>query len=469
MSTAPQVKPRHWWQVWRWPLAFQILLGLGVGTLIGGLIGAAILPEVKAGAKASAVLAERWDHRVMGLLGGLFMDALRMLVVPLVVSAIITAVAAAGRQAGFARMGGKIVLYYAVSSLIAILIGIGLSNLIQPGATSDGRPLLTLDVAPVLASEAERVNSVAGGNRTAGDWLGVIRDLIPANILKAGVEGALLGLVTFSILFGLVLGRLENAAAASVRSFIDGVYQVMLGITGLVLVVAPIGVFGLMATTVAEQYANLAGDARIGVFIGAIAWFAVTVIGGLLLHALVVLPLALLLIARVDPRRHFRAMFPALLTAFSSASSAATLPVTIDRLEHGVGVSNRVASFTLPLGATVNMDGTALYECAAALFVAQCYGIDLGFAQQFSMLMLALLTSVGVAGVPAASLVAIIIILQNAGVPIEGLALVLITDRILDMCRTTVNVLSDTVGAVLVAVSEGERPLGKESPPPSGN
>jgi len=243
----------------------------------------------------------------------------------------------------------------------------------------------------------------------------------------------------------------------------------MLGITGLVLVVAPIGVFGLMATTVAEQYANLAGDARIGVFIGAIAWFAVTVIGGLLLHALVVLPLALLLIARVDPRRHFRAMFPALLTAFSSASSAATLPVTIDRLEHGVGVSNRVASFTLPLGATVNMDGTALYECAAALFVAQCYGIDLGFAQQFSMLMLALLTSVGVAGVPAASLVAIIIILQNAGVPIEGLALVLITDRILDMCRTTVNVLSDTVGAVLVAVSEGERPLGKESPPPSGN
>ncbi|MBA3698630.1 MAG: dicarboxylate/amino acid:cation symporter [Planctomycetes bacterium] len=467
MTATPDSTQRRWWQVWRWPLAAQILLGLVVGVVVGGVIGASVLDQVRAGAKTQTVLNARWDFRVLGLLGGMFMDALRMLVVPLVVSAIITAVAAAGRQAGFARMGGKTVLYYAVSSVIAILIGIGLSNLIQPGATSDGRPLLTLDAAPALTAEADRVNAVAGGNRTAGDWLGVIRDLIPANILKAGVEGALLGLVTFSILFGLVLGRLENAAAASVRSFIDGVYQVMLGITGLVLVVAPIGVFGLMATTVAEQYANLAGDARIGVFIGAIAWFAVTVIGGLLLHALVVLPLALMLIARVDPRRHFRAMFPALLTAFSSASSAATLPVTIDRLEHGVGVSNRVASFTLPLGATVNMDGTALYECAAALFVAQCYGIDLGFAQQFSMLMLALLTSVGVAGVPAASLVAIIIILQNAGVPVEGLALVLITDRILDMCRTTVNVLSDSVGAVLVAVSEGERPLGKESPPPS--
>lgn len=459
MVTPPVARSWAWWQVWRWPLALQILLGIGVGVVVGGLIGQLILPEVKAGAKAATVLAERWDFRMLGLLGGLFMDALRMLVVPLVVSAIITAVAAAGRQPGFARMGGKTVLYYAISSLIAILIGIGLSNLIQPGATADGKPLLTLDSAPALGAEAERVTAAAGAGRSAGDWLGVIRDLVPANILKAGVEGALLGLVTFSILFGLVLGRLENAAATGVRSFIDGVYQVMLGITHLVLLIAPIGVFGLMATTVAEQYANLAGDQRIGMFIGAIAAFAGTVVAGLALHALVVLPLALLLIARVDPRRHFRAVFPALLTAFSSASSAATLPLTIDRLEHGAGVSNRVSSFTLPLGATVNMDGTALYECAAALFVAQCYGIDLGFAAQFSMLLLALLTSVGVAGVPAASLVAIIIILQNAGVPVEGLALVLITDRLLDMCRTTVNVLSDTVGAVLVAVSEGERPL----------
>lgn len=459
MATTPLARSWAWWQVWRWPLALQILLGIGVGVVVGGLIGDFILAEVKAGAKAGAVLAERWDFRILGLLGGLFMDALRMLVVPLVVSAIITAVAAAGRQPGFARMGGKTVLYYAISSLIAILIGIGLSNLIQPGATVDGKPLLALDSTPALGAEAERVTSVAGAGRSAGDWLGVIRDLVPANILKAGVEGALLGLVTFSILFGLVLGRLENAAAVSVRTFIDGVYQVMLGITHLVLLIAPIGVFGLMATTVAEQYANLAGDQRIGAFIGAIAAFAGTVVAGLALHALVVLPLALMFIARVDPRRHFRAVFPALLTAFSSASSAATLPVTIDRLENGAGVSNRVSSFTLPLGATVNMDGTALYECAAALFVAQCYGIDLGFAAQFSMLLLALLTSVGVAGVPAASLVAIIIILQNAGVPVEGLALVLITDRILDMCRTTVNVLSDTVGAVLVAVSEGERPL----------
>jgi len=464
MSTAPQVKPRHWWQVWRWPLAFQILLGLGVGTLIGGLIGAAILPEVKAGAKASALLAERWDFRVFGLLGGLFMDALRMIVVPLVVSAIITAVADAGRLPGFARMGGRTVLYYLGTGTIAILIGIAVSNLIQPGVTDDGRPLLTRDAGPDLADEVSKVTTVGAG-RDAGDWLGVIRDLVPSNIVKAAADGALLGLVGFSILFGLVLGRIDSAPAQSVRSFFTGVYQVMLGITGIILAVAPVGVMGLMATTIAEQYANLAGDQRIVAFIGAIASFAGTVLLGLSLHALVVLPLVLIFIARVDPRKHFRVLFPALLTAFSSASSAATLPLTLDRLQTGAGVSNRVSSFVLPIGATVNTDGTALYECAAVLFVAQCYGIDLGFAQQFTVLLMALLTSIGVAGIPAASLVAIVIILENAGVPVEGLALVLITDRMLDMCRTSVNVLGDSVGCVVVATGEGER-LFRDPPTP---
>jgi Na+/H+-dicarboxylate symporter len=186
---------------------------------------------------------------------------------------------------------------------------------------------------------------------------------------------------------------------------------------------------------------------------------------------LLVLPLVLLFIARVDPRKHFRVMVPALLTAFSSASSAATLPLTIDRLQNGAGVSNRVSSFVLPIGATVNTDGTALYECAAVLFVAQCYGIDLSVAQQFTVLLMALLTSIGVAGIPAASLVAIVIILENAGVPVEGLALVLITDRALDMCRTTVNVLGDSVGCVVVAAGEREtlfrEPADEKSPPPA--
>lgn len=467
MVTTPVARSWAWWQVWRWPLAFQILLGLAVGTVIGAFVGAAILPEVKAGAKASALLAERWDHRVMGLLGGLFMDALRMLVVPLVVSAIITAVADAGRLPGFARLGGRTVLYYLGTGTIAILIGIGVSNLIQPGVTDDGKPLLTIESGPGLDAEVSKVTTVGAG-REASDWLGVIRDLVPSNIVGAAAEGALLGLVGFSILFGLVLGRLDSAPAQTVRSFITGVYQVMLGITGIVLAVAPIGVMGLMATTIAEQYANLAGDQRIGAFVGAIASFAGTVLLGLALHALVVVPLVLVLIARVDPRKHFRVMFPALLTAFSSASSAATLPLTLDRLQNGAGVSNRVSSFVLPIGATVNTDGTALYECAAVLFVAQCYGIDLGFAQQFTILLMALLTSVGVAGIPAASLVAIVIILENAGVPVEGLALVLVTDRVLDMCRTTVNVLGDSTGCVVVATGEGER-LFRDPPAPTPN
>jgi Na+/H+-dicarboxylate symporter len=188
------------------------------------------------------------------------------------------------------------------------------------------------------------------------------------------------------------------------------------------------------------------------------------VLAALAFHFLVTLPLLLLLIGRVNPVLHYQAMAPALLTAFSTASSSATLPVTMDCVEKRAGVSNQTTSFVLPLGATVNMDGTALYECVAAMFIAQAYGVELGFAEQFVVVLLALLTSIGVAGIPAASLVAITIILTSVGLPVEGVGLILAVDRVLDMCRTSVNVFSDSCGAVLIGRSEGESGILEKSP-----
>jgi len=224
----------------------------------------------------------------------------------------------------------------------------------------------------------------------------------------------------------------------------------MMKITEWVMRFAPIGVFALVAKVVAGT--------GLEVFKPLLVFF-LTVLLALLAHMFIVLPLMLRFLAKVNPVRHYQAMSPALLTAFSTASSSATLPLTMDCVEKNAGVSNRTSSFVLPLGATVNMDGTALYECVAALFIAQAYGLELSLATQFTVVLVALLTSIGVAGIPAASLVAISIILGTIGLPAEGIGLILAVDRVLDMCRTAVNVFSDSCAAVIVARSEGEKDL----------
>lgn len=226
-------------------------------------------------------------------------------------------------------------------------------------------------------------------------------------------------------------------------------------ITDWVMKFAPIGVFALVAKVVAST--------GFAAFQPLIAFFF-TVLGALAIHLLIVLPLMLRFIGGVNPRYHFQAMSPALLMAFSTASSSATLPVSMECVEKRAGVSNRTTSFVLPLGATVNMDGTALYECVAALFIAQAYGLDLDFTTQFTVVLVALLTSIGVAGIPAASLVAITIILTAIGLPIEAVGLILAVDRVLDMCRTSVNVFSDSCGAVLIGRLEGETDILTKEP-----
>ena len=381
-------------------------------------------------------------YSMYAFVGGLFLSALKMLIVPLIMASIITGVAGVGAGDGFGRLGTKTLIYYMTTSLLAILTGLFFVNLIAPGIV-DGVPAGTL-----MGLEAD-VSGIVGNaeGRGAGDFLTVFERMFPANIVKAAADGQMLGIITFSLLFAYYMVRIPAKYGSVMTDFWQATMMIMLKVTELVMKFSPIGVFALVAKVVAST----GFDAVLP-----LASFTATVFLALLFHSLVSMPLLLAFIGRVNPLRHYQAMSPALMMAFSTSSSAATLPVTLDSVEVRAGVSNRVSSFVLPLGATVNMDGTALYECVAVIFIAQAYGIDLSMGLQFLIVTTALLTSIGVAGVPAASLVAIVVILAAAGLPAEGVGLILAVDRILDMCRTTVNVFSDSCGAVIIARTEGE-------------
>tara|TARA_R110001592_G_scaffold1874_17_gene11459 strand:+ start:3402 stop:4676 length:1275 start_codon:yes stop_codon:yes gene_type:complete len=412
-----------------WQIIAAILLAVAAG-VIGG-------PDASLGSlQLTAVYA---------FLGTLFLNALKMLIVPLVVSSIISGMAGVGGDK-LEKLGGKTLLFYACSSLIAILIGLAVVNIIEPGG-GDNRAL----AATISTSDPEISETLAKvEGRGTGDIVQVFVRMIPSNIVSAAANGEMLGLIFFSLLFGFFLARSKSEHAATLMHFWQGIMDIMTEITMWVMKFAPLGVFGLVAKTVA-----ITGFAAFKPML----LFFISALIALLIHAFVALPLALRYLGGVSPRKHYAAMTPALLTAFSTASSSATLPLTLKSIQEESGVSKQVSGFVLPLGATVNMDGTALYECVAAMFIAQVYGLELGFVQQFTIVMVALLTSIGVAGIPAASLVAISVILGAIGLPLEGIGLLLVTDRILDMIRTAVNVFSDSCAAVIIARSEGEDTL----------
>jgi Na+/H+-dicarboxylate symporter len=381
----------------------------------------------------------------------------------LVVSSIILAVAGIAQTRGFGRLGLKTVVYFLVSTTAAILVGLALVQLFDPGVDSTGQGILVgRDLAAFDADQSVIESRTAG--RGLADFLDVFRSMVPPNVIEAAAQGQLLGLITVSLLVGIFLAHYQGDARSVLERLVQGVYDITLRITDVVLLLAPIGVVGLLGATVAEQYAKLRPDGRFAEFGFEIFKFGLITFAALAIHMFLVLPL-FMLVMRVNPRRVFEAMAPALATAFSTASSSATLPVTMDCVERRAGVSNRVAGFVLPLGATVNMNGTALYECVAAIFICKAFGIELSFAQQFMIVVIALLTSIGVAGVPAASLVAIVVILNAVqgqlpeGSPalIAGMGLLFVFDRPLDMCRTALNIFSDAVGSIVIARTEGER------------
>ena len=341
--------------------------------------------------------------------------------------------------------GAKTAGYYVLTTVLASLAALVIFNLVQPGKVDAE---VSAQLRAGVPGSVEEVREGLDG-KSSGDLADVIRRAVPVNIVGAASDNReMLAVIFFALLFGFFSGRLPEGKREAFLNFWESANEVMLTITHAVMRVAPLGIFALIARNVQES-----GSAALG----PLALFFACVVAGLFFHMFVTLAVLMRTLGGFRPWPHYRAMLPALLTAFSTASSSATLPVTMECVEKNAGVSPRVASFTLPLGSTVNMDGTALYECAVVLFIAQLYGVSLDWTQQLLVVVLALLTSIGVAGIPAASLVAIVIILQALGLPIEAIAIVMATDRILDMMRTTVNVFGDTTAAVVIAASEGEK------------
>ncbi len=430
---------------------WQILAALVLATLTAIVFRGLFGPS---GAQESGFVTS--TLAICTFVGDLFMRALKMIIVPLIVTSVVAGIAGLGGMEGFGRMGAKTIAFYASSSLAAILIGLLLVNTIRPGLV-DGEPNTVIRAAfsqsASKASDAEKEKVRTAGEREAKDFFDIFRAMVPENVLKAASDnGQMLGVIVFSILFALAITKLPASEASTLHGFFQSANDAMIILTRWVMAVAPIGVYALILPVVFETGAEL--------FLNLGKYF-LTVLIALGIHLFVVLPLALRFIGGVNPWAHFRAMRPALLLAFSTASSSGTLPVTMRCVQEGSGVSKRVSSFTLPLGATVNMDGTALYECVAVIFVAQVMGISLGIGTQFFIVAAALLTSVGVAGIPSASLVAILLILKNSGIPGAETAVIalLSVDRLLDMSRTAVNIFSDSCAAVIIARSEGEKVL----------
>lgn len=417
-----------------WQILLAIIFAIGIGLLLN----------------EQAVFFGIAVKGIFEFIGTLFLNALKMIIVPLIVSSIICGVSNLGGGDSIGRLGGKTIGFYMLSSLLAILVGLMFVNFLEPGII-DGKPArdhLNLSSSEAISSQLEQI-----GSHDGNDLTDIFLRMIPPNIVKAAAEGQMLGLICFCLIFGFFMRQLQPKLKDTLVNFWQAVFETMMSVTMFIMKFAPLGVFGLVAKTVIETSQELKAFIE---FMELLAVFGVTVFLALAFHTFVTLAIALKAIARVSPLKHYKAMASAMLTAFSTASSSGTLPVTMKCVEENAGVSNRISSFVLPLGATINMDGTALYECVAAMFIAQAYGLELSFVTQFTIVLIALLTSIGVAGIPAASLVAIAIILTAIGLPVEAIGLLMITDRILDMLRTAVNVFSDSCCAVIIAKTEGE-------------
>ncbi|MBW6498269.1 MAG: dicarboxylate/amino acid:cation symporter [Bacteroidales bacterium] len=367
-------------------------------------------------------------------MGTLFLRALRMIIVPLIFSSIVSGVTGLGSGENLGRMTMKTIGYYLTTSLFAIFTGLILVNLIKPGVGAD-----------------LGLSAVVEGLDVSRDSFGqTLIKIIPTNIIESMAKGDLPAIIFFAIIFGFFATRVAPSYRDPIVNFFNAIFEIMMKITMFVIKFTPFGVFGIVAALISDHSDNLL------VIFGRMGIYMLTVIGALAIHAFITLPLIVRILGKSNPVKHARGMSVPLLTAFSTSSSSATLPLTMEAVEFNSGVSNKTTSFVLPLGATINMDGTALYQCVAVLFIAQAYGVELTIIQQLVVILTALLASIGAAGIPMAGLVIITVILSAVGLPLEGVGLILAVDRILDMFRTAVNVWSDSCGAVVIAKSEGE-------------
>lgn len=415
----------------RLALHWQILIALGAGLVLGVLLDLLAKQGV-----LSADVVERAAAVGRGA-GKLFLALLSMLVVPLIFSSLVTGVTKVPDMKGLRRMSFWVFGYYITTSLLAITVGLILVNLIGPG-----RGLDYADLAAAAAAGGAKAPQVAP---TVGSGLSALWDvlfrMVPENVLAAASNNRLiLSVIFFALLFGVFIKRLGGEHATLLSRFFEAFFEVMMRMTSWVISLAPYGIFGFVLALGASGGLGIAGD---------LGLYMLTVAAALAVHACVTLPLILWIFGRRSPIEYLQAMSPALVTAFSTASSNATLPLTMKCVEERAGVSNRVGSFTLPLGATINMDGTALYEAIAVLFISQTL-TELTPVQQVVVALTALLASIGAAGIPHAGTVMMVIVLNAVGLPSDAVIVILAVDRILDMMRTTVNVWSDCCGAAVV-------------------
>jgi Na+/H+-dicarboxylate symporter len=378
--------------------------------------------------------------------GKIFVNLLKLIAVPLVFASLVKGVASLSDISKLSRIGGKTIAVYLVSTVISVTIGLLLVNMVSPGSNFD-KDSVGLSESSQIG--ADKKIAAADNVKEAGPLQFVV-DIVPTNIFSASADNSnMLQVIFFAIIFGIAMVMLPSAKTLYVKGFFDGVNDIILQIVDLIMLAAPYGVFALLAGLVVDYGASST------LFI-ALAKYSLTVVVGLLLMILFVYPFILKLFTKVKYLDFFKAISPAQMLAFSTSSSAATLPVTMERCEEHLGVPEEVSSFVLPLGATINMDGTSLYQAVAAVFIAQAFGINLDLSQQLTIVLTATLASIGAAAVPGAGMVMLVIVLGAINVPSEGLALIFGVDRILDMMRTVVNVTGDATVATVVASTEGE-------------
>jgi Na+/H+-dicarboxylate symporter len=376
----------------------------------------------------------------LGAVGTAFIRLIRMVVIPLVFVSLVVGITSLGDVRKLGRIGLKTLVYYFCTTTVAVALGLALANAFKPGQglSPSARTKLT-ELAP------------SGGPasfdpaRPAPSLTDLLVNTIPTNPLASAVQGHMLQIIFFAVIMGICLTLIPRANARPVMDLFETLNQVFMKMVRLIMLTAPLGVFALITVTVAQSGWEI---------LQALLRYALVVVTGLGLHTVLVYSCTVKWLARRPARSFFRALRPAQLIAFSTSSSSATLPVTMDCVEQGLGVSREVCSFTLPLGATINMDGTALYQGVSAVFIAQLYGIDLGLGAQLTIVITAVLSSIGTAGTPAAALMTLAIILTSCGLPLEGIALISGVERILDMCRSVVNITGDASCAVVVDASE---------------
>ncbi len=419
-------------------LHWQIIIGLVLGVLFG----------IVAAINQWGQFTQDW----IAPFGTIFVNLLKLIAVPLVLASLVTGVASLSDLTKLSRMGGKTIAIYLMTTVVAICIGLVLVNTLQPGKS------IPDDVAANLqATYQEEMEQRSGDVQLAKERgpLQPLVDIVPQNIIgAAGSNRNMLQVVFFALFIGIGLILVQNERTEVVLQFFQGLNDVIIKLVDVIMLIAPIGVFALIAGTIT----SIAGDSLASVLelLRSLGFYALVVCLGLVLHVVIVYGGLVHFISPLTLKQFFRGISPAQLLAFSTSSSAATLPVTMECAEENLGVKKEVASFVLPLGATINLDGTAMYQSIAAVFIAQALGMELDFAAQLTIVLTALLASIGAAPVPGAGLIMLVIILEAIGVPSGGVALILGVDRILDMLRTTANVTGDATVSVLVNASEAK-------------